>query len=176
MTVDANDWSELLECLASIRREETDVVPLTIRRPPADESALSGAELRLGHLLDPQHRQLLATANGWAAMASEVTLLSAQDLGDGELWDTASVVLDGFYAAGPPEDMPAREAVVPVAVGLESDAVVVVWMNGPVTDDGHTVLWLMDGRGIAFANAWQWVVELVDREQRRNESQHSVRS
>lgn len=175
MNVDAHDWSELLGSLMSIRRQETDVdVLLTTPHLPADESALSGAEVRLGRLLDPQHRQLLASANGWPSMTSDVTLLGAADLGAGELWNTASAVLDKFYAVGAPEGMPAREALIPIAVGVESATVVVVWTNGPVTDDGHTVLWLFDGRGEAFENTWRWVVALVEREQQRNEALHRL--
>ncbi|WP_188037349.1 alpha/beta hydrolase [Actinotalea sp. JY-7885] len=66
--------------------EVPEIYPLTIPHVAASDQQLAAAEERLGHALDPLHRQLLTFANGRSQMFVHTDLHSAGELGGRGIW------------------------------------------------------------------------------------------
>lgn len=140
-------WPELIGFMGKLKMELAQVQPVAYpMRPPrvaAGEHDLLEAERRLGHRLDPQYRAFLQHANGWPSFFVDVSLLGADELGQGELWEKGQETLDIFYQeALPPPGFPKRADLVPLAVAVHSVDVHVLWRSGAGTGVASGILWL----------------------------------
>ncbi|MGL4305364.1 MAG: SMI1/KNR4 family protein [Mycobacteriaceae bacterium] len=81
-----NNWEELVD-----RVHQAAVKYLSDLEPApaplgATEDQISDAEKRLGYALDPEYREFLAVANGWAKYDGMTTLFSAEQFGVEGIW------------------------------------------------------------------------------------------
>jgi hypothetical protein len=141
-------WPELIGFMAQIRMQlaqvKPHVYPMTAPHVGAKLEQLAQAEQRLGHQLDPIHREFLTYANGWPEFFQDVQLLSAEELGQGSLWARGQKLLDTYFEDGPlsAQNFPLRTELQPIAVGTETIDIHVLWLTGPIVEGGHPILWL----------------------------------
>jgi len=139
-------WPDLIAQMGTLRRqvhEVNDIFPATLPHLAATEDQLAAAEARLGHPLDPQHREFLSYGNGWPDFYLGSSLLGTDELGHGPTWDDINRTLDAFYAALPqPAPVPPRDQIYPISHAEDSSSIFAIWIHGPRTDGGHPVLWL----------------------------------
>ena len=81
-------WPNLIAQMGTLRRqvhEVNDIFPATLPHLAATEDQLTAAEARLGHPLDPQHREFLSYGNGWPDFYLGSSLLGTDELGRDQL-------------------------------------------------------------------------------------------
>lgn len=158
--MDDSRWSVLLGDLGIVTTRLAQVAPavypLSAPRLGADDAALAAAERRLGHPLDPQHRELLAHGDGWPGAFLDGDVLGTRDLGQGPSWERAVTALDLFYESGPVDRLPARDRLYPVFVAPHQPDVMAIRLDGPLTDGGHEVLWFADDLVDRWPNVREW--------------------
>ncbi|MCP2166582.1 SMI1/KNR4 family protein [Goodfellowiella coeruleoviolacea] len=139
-------WPDLIAEMGLLRRrvhEVNDIHPFTIPHFAATQNQIVAAERRLGDALDPQHRDFLSYANGWPEFYLGSTLLSTEQLGQGQTWEELNQTLDAFCSSlGDPSVIPPRNQIYPITYPEEGSSIFAIWKDGPVTDGGHPVLWL----------------------------------
>jgi hypothetical protein len=139
-------WPDLVAAMGLLKREveeANDLYPATVPHLAAAPEQLAAAETRLGHPLDPQHREFLSYGNGWPDFSLETTLLSTEELGQGRAWEDINSTLDAFCEGLPgPGIVPPRDQIYPISHDEGASDIFAIWFNGPVTDGGHPVLWL----------------------------------
>lgn len=159
------DWPELIGFSATLRAQlaelEPDLSPLTMPRVAATEEQLADAERRLGSSLDGQHRDLLRHGNGWPLFFTYCDLLGTAELGEGTLWDKGQELLDLHFSEAPvPSDFPARDDLMPIAVGDMVTDVFALWRTGPETSGGRPVLWLAGEEVDRWDNVREWLLSV----------------
>lgn len=132
---------EMVVASARLTQAAPDAFPPTAPRPGASDASIAAAVARLGLPLDAQHEALLRCADGWESAFLGGDLLSAEQLGAGELWAGAQDSLDVFYAEGASAGWPPRDELVPVHASSHDIDVIAVWLGGPQTDGGFPVIW-----------------------------------
>ncbi|RZS36604.1 hypothetical protein EV193_107285 [Herbihabitans rhizosphaerae] len=142
-------WPDLIADMIRLRKrvaELEEYYPVTVPHPPATEAQIAEAESRLGHALDPQHRELLLLGNGWPDFWFDSVLLSTDQLGASPEWDAIDEGFDAFYSSLPDKPavnfVPPREELYPITFDPGSSSVFAIWIKGPVTDGGHPVIWM----------------------------------
>lgn len=105
-----DDWDELIALRLETTRQAQakgliDSAGVELR-PPATLDDVATAEARLGARLDVEVRELLLRTNGWHRLDGYQTLISCDDLGQGELWDYLTSCRDAFWDAVPEENRP----------------------------------------------------------------------
>jgi hypothetical protein len=139
-------WPDLIAAMGEIQRrasEVSDLYSFTVPGVAATEEQLRAAEERLGHPLDAQHREFLSYGNGWPEFYLDTSLLSTEDIGQGEAWAEVNRGLDAFYGAlDANSGIPPREEIYPISHDPHDATVFAIWLGGPETDGGHPVLWL----------------------------------
>ncbi len=139
-------WPDLIAEMAVLRRrvaEVDDLYPYTVPHLAATPAELAAAERRLGHSLDPQHREFLSYGNGWPQFYLSNSLLGADELGQGAAWDDINRTLDAYYSALPePGIVPSRDQIYPITQSRDTATVFAIWKDGPIVNGGHPVLWL----------------------------------
>ncbi|GIG41206.1 hypothetical protein [Cellulomonas phragmiteti] len=158
--MDDTRWSVMLGDLGIVTTQLAQaapaVYPLSAPRMGADDDALDGAESRVGYLLDRQHRELLAHADGWPGAFLDGDVLGTRDIGQGPLWDRGGTALDLFYEYGPVDGLPARAQLYPVFVAPHQHDVMALRLDGPLTDGGHEVLWFANELVDRWPNVREW--------------------
>lgn len=160
MSESAIPWPHLLGDLGRVTTQLSLLVPhiypLSAPHLGADEATLDATELRLGHALDPQHRELLRFGNGWPGAFLDGDVLGTEDLGQGPRWDQANAGLDLLYEYADTNVLPARNRLYPIFVAPHQPDIFAVRLDGPVTDGGHEVLWFANELIDRWANAHEW--------------------
>lgn len=163
-------WDALLgEMVASAARlthAAPDAFPASAPCPGADDASIAAAVARLGRPLDAQHEALLRVADGWEAGFLTGDLLSTEQLGTGTLWAAAQASLDACYAEGDTLGRPPRAELVPVHASPHDTDVMAIWVAGPLTEDGHPVLWFAGeivGRWPTVRDWWRGMLVLQER-------------
>ncbi|WP_067658353.1 hypothetical protein [Nocardia harenae] len=140
-----NTWQALLDAFTEQARRRAAIdgapAPGSPPHPGATPAELAAAEQRLGRALDPAHRALLATADGWDRFADGAALLGTAELGAGPRHDDAAAVLADFFAES--------EGRYPAALGIDPDPAV----HTPVGDsaeDGYNGHLYLTPDGAAF--------------------------
>lgn len=144
-----NDWRTLVAGFAEQRRRIAEIAgpgesPTPAPpRPGAAAAQLAAAEERLGFPLDPGHRALLATADGWDDYAEGACLLGTADIGGGPRWEQARGTLADFFAES--------DGRYPAALRISADPARCVPV-GDCTEDGwnHHLYLTRDVPGAAF--------------------------
>lgn len=157
---------EMVVAAARLTQAALDAFAPTAPRPGASDASIAAAETRLGVPLDAQHEALLRCADGWESAFLGGDLLSAEQLGAGELWAGAQDSLDVFYAEGDSAGWPPRDELVPVHVSSHDIDVIAVWLGGPQTDDGHPVVWFageVAGQWPDLRSWWRRMLVLQER-------------
>lgn len=153
-------WPDLIAAMGLLREDVSEIggLPATIPHVAAAEEQLAEAERRLGHELDPQHREFLGFGDGWPDFYLGTDLLGTGDLGQGPVWEEINATLDAFYAALPEHSSaPPREEIYPISHHEGSSSVFVIWRGGPESDGGRPVVWLPEGEGSAtYENFFQF--------------------
>jgi len=131
---------------------------LTYPGTAASENQLLQLESSLGFSLDMQHRQLLATINGWPDILSDISVLSTAELGVGDAWERVSQLLGLYYSESIPEDFPLVGELFPIAVSRYQNDVFAIWRNGPLTRGGRPVIWIANDEIERFDNLEQMLL------------------
>lgn len=81
----------------------TEITAISGTTPPAGATteALAAAETRLQRPLNPEHREFLAAADGWPAFNGSLDVLSAEELGQGPVWDMLEDIYRELFAVSP---------------------------------------------------------------------------
>jgi hypothetical protein len=139
-------WPDLIAAMGQLREQVSQVdedFEFTIPHLAATPEQIAAAEQRLGHALDPQHKEFLSYGNGWPEFYMGNTLLSTEELGQGMAWAEITETLDAFYSSlEDPSVVPPRSQIYPFSFDPGAATVFAIWKDGPVTDGGHPVLWL----------------------------------
>jgi hypothetical protein len=139
-------WPDLIAEMAMLRQrvsETNDIHPYTIPHLAAEDDQIIAAETRLGHPLDPMHREFLSYGNGWPEFYLGTTLLGTDDLGHGSTWAELNESLDAFYSSlDSPDVVPPRQQIYPISHDRVDASIFAIWKDGPVNNGGHPVLWL----------------------------------
>lgn len=139
-------WPDLIAEMGLIKQQVSRVRSIhsfTIPGVAATEEQLAAAERRLGHPLDPMHREFLGYGNGWVDFYLRNSLLSAEELGQGEAWQQLDAQLEAFYEEVEGlDDVPPRQQIYPISFDPHGSSIFAIWLGGPVTGGGHPVLWL----------------------------------
>jgi hypothetical protein len=139
-------WPDLIAAMGQLREQVSQVdedFEFTIPHLAATQEQLAAAEQRLGHALDPQHKEFLSYGNGWPEFYMGNALLGTEELGQGMAWAEVTETLDAFYSAlEDPSLVPPRAQIYPFSFDPGAATVFAIWKDGPVTDGGHPVLWL----------------------------------
>jgi hypothetical protein len=168
-------WPELIGFMGRLRQDlaqvKPEIYPLTPPYLAAVPDALDAVENELGFPLDALHRDFLGFADGWVEFYRDVYLLGTSDLRGGQAMSYAQQLLDVYYDEGSlPPGYPAKDELLPIAVGTESIDLFVVWLAGPTTAGGHPVVWLAGEEVERFANfrefflsVYQYLKNALDR-------------
>ncbi|MFI2753153.1 SMI1/KNR4 family protein [Cellulomonas sp. P22] len=135
--------------------------PLSVPHIGAGDESITAAAARLGKPLDRQHETLLRFANGWESAFLSGNLLSAEELGQGLLWAEAEQSLDAFYDEGDSAGWPARDELVPIHVSPYDTDVMALWMGGPVTENGHPVVYFSGEPIDLWPNVCEWWLAML---------------
>lgn len=162
---DERTWRILLGEIGQVRLRLTqvapDMFPLSAPHLGAAPERLVEAETRLGKPLDPQHRALLAVANGWPDLVLSGSFLSTEDLGQGPAWQGANERLDILYEDGETSALPPREELLPIYINHYGPDIFVLWTEGPATDGGRPVLWIANELVDQWPDVHQWWLALI---------------
>jgi hypothetical protein len=139
-------WPDLIAEMGLLKRQVSEVknvFSFTLPGVAAAEEQLVAAERRLGHPLDPMHREFLSYSNGWVDFYHKNSLLRADEIGQGDTWRELNGGLEAFYeAVDGLDDVPPREQIYPISFDPHGSSVFAIWLGGPVTGRGRPVLWL----------------------------------
>lgn len=139
-------WPDLIAEMAMLRQQVSQVHDLhsyTIPHLAATTEQIAAAESRLGHPLDPMHREFLSYGNGWPEFYLDSTLLSTDDLGHGDTWAELNENLDAFYSSLDESSVvPPRQQIYPISNDPADPSIFAIWKDGPLNNGGHPVLWL----------------------------------
>lgn len=139
-------WPDLIAAMGQLREQVSQVDPgfeFTIPHLAATPEQIAAAEQRLGHPLDPQHKEFLSSGNGWPEFYMGSALLGTEELGQGMAWAEVNDELDAFYSSlEDPAVVPPRDQIYPISFDPGGSTIFAIWKDGPVTDGGHPVLWL----------------------------------
>lgn len=159
-------WDALLAHVNVARGRLAEVAPRvyphTLPHVAAAPEQLGAAEARLGHPLDPLHRELLSYGNGWPHLVFAGDMLGTDDLGQGPRWRRAQELLDLYFDVCDTSELPARTELYPLFVSQHETDVMVVRRDGPLTAGGHEVMWLsseVDGR---WPNTLEWLLAVIE--------------
>lgn len=159
------DWPELLGYMGRFSLDlaelEPEAFPMTYPRVGATDDDIREAEERIGFALDPLHKRLLQTGNGWpGTLITTGDLLGTGELGASSAWSTAVARLDDSYRRGA-ATAPPREEIYPIAAFWDTPEVAAIWREGPVTDGGHPVLWFDVAVTRSWPNLWEWWTDML---------------
>lgn len=150
---------ELIESRMALAQAAPSIYPMELPGARPSPEVVQAAESRLGFALDSQHAALLREGDGWVNAFGMGDLLSSAELGAGPRWKLANDVLDDFYLAAPAGTHPPREQLYPIHTSTQD--VFVIWRGGPVTQDGHPVLWIGGGLVDQWANVFQFCLGIM---------------
>lgn len=146
------EWLESVHRIRALKLELARIDPrggMPVAPPAgAQEQAIAGAERRLGFLLPPSYRALLALHDGWPQLYAGAGLLGVRALSRGTFVDVARMVIDERGADWSGGELPPRGSrlrrggLIPFGIDVDAETIF-AWDTSSARPDGEmeVILW-----------------------------------